>query len=387
MKIIIFSESYYPIINGVSVSTDTLSKGLRERGHDVYIVAPHYPDHKDTDKNIIRTNSLKKLTDNFPLPVRLSKRIDNKISSIAPDIVHTQIPFTYGKIATNWCKKNNICHVSVNHTLYVDYMHYCPFVIRKLVQSKLKRYLKTFYNNCDGIITPSNMMKNHLLDYGVNKKIEIIPTGIDYPKEIDREKTRKIKESLNINENDIVLIYLSRIAKEKNIDLLISSFEIIYKQNKNIKLLIVGGGPQEAELKAKANSMDCGKNIIFTGMIPKKDVYSYLACGDIFTFPSYTETQGLAICEAMASGLGVVAVNGGGVPENINNNIDGILCENDKADFANKILYLVNNPNKLKDIQESAIIKAQDFSIDNMIDKYESYYIKKIEEFKSKNNE
>ena len=340
MKIAIFSESAYPILNGVSVSTDILAKGLIETGHKVMLICPMNSNAKNDSEQpylIKRTPGIS-IYKNYPLPYFDKKHIYNILNEFRPDIVHTQIPFIYGKIAKSWASQNNIPFVTVNHTLYIDYLHY-THIFQSIIKPILKNYLKNFYNSSGMVITPSIMMKDELHSYGVNKEIEVIPTGINMPNPEDLNKTLSIKEQLLISPTDKVIIFLSRIAKEKNIYMLIDAFNALCKEMKGIKLLICGGGPELKNLINYKDKLECRDYIIFTGMIKKDNVYDYLYCGDIYAFPSYTETQGLAVLEAMSSGLAVVAVNEGGVPEVINNNIDGVLCKNSPQDMKNKITF------------------------------------------------
>ena len=375
MKIAILSESAFPIINGVSVSTDILATGLTKIGHEVLLICPNN-NIANQDKikvyKIARTPSIS-LYKEYPLPSFNKKYIYNLLNEFKPDIVHSQIPFIYGKIAQNWSKSNKIPFVTVNHTFYIDYLHYAGF-FKPLIKSPFIVYLRNFYNSSDLVITPSQFMKNQLISYGINQKIEIIPTGINIPSDENVELTLEIKDKLQISPNDSVIIYLSRIAKEKNIYMLIDAFNLLFKEIKSIKLLMCGAGPELKNLILYKDTLECRDNIILTGMIKKEDVNNYLYCGNIFAFPSYTETQGLAIMEAMACGLAVVAVNKGGVPESINNNINGLLCNVSAYDMKNKLKELLINESFCQNIQKQAQIKSKEFSIDNMINKYNNIY-------------
>lgn len=376
MRIVILSESAYPVLNGVSVSTDYLANGLSNLDYDVTLITPKNPKpNNDSEKNykIIRTPSINIVKD-YPLPLFCKGFVYDILNKINPDIVFAQIPFMYGNIGKQWAKENNKVFATCNHTLYIDYLHYFSTLPAPLLRKLLKNYLKKFYNSSDYVLTPSVMMKNQLLSYGVKKDIEIIATGIELPKEKNLDEVAKIKSQLNINENDKVIIYLSRIAKEKNIYMLIDAFEDIYYNHKDVKLVICGSGPEFKNLSEYREKLVCRENIILTGMIEKSKVYKYLYCGDIFAFPSYTETQGLAVCEAMAAGLGVVAVNEGGVPEFIKNNYNGLLANNNINDFKGRLLELLENKSLLEKIKINAKESSNQFTIDEMIRKYEELF-------------
>lgn len=387
MNILIFSESYEPIINGVSISTAVLREGLLKRGHHVHIFAPKHPNQNDEETGVIRIPSFTaSISDNYPIPFPvIERKFFQKFKDLSPDIVLSQIPFILGNTAANWCRYNNTCHVSMNHTLYADYVHYVPLMPKTMASREMKRYIKRFYTKCNAVATPSEMMKESLLNYGVKNEISVIPTGIEMPAAKDPEKISALKKSLGIEPSDMVLVYISRLAKEKNPDLMLDAFEILGGKYKDLKFLIVGGGPGESYVRKRAANSELRERIIITGMVKKSEVYDYLFCGHIFVFPSYTETQGLAVCEALAAGLPVVAVNAGGVPENIENGKTGFLTTNNKSDFAEKIELLITDHALRKDMSERAVVSSSMFSIETMIDRYEVFFTSSYNTYKGLN--
>ena len=375
MKIAILSESAYPVLNGVSVSTDVLASGLTKRGHKVLLICPENSNKNDSNNNyeIVRTPSYN-IVSGYPLPYPNKNLIFSILENFKPDIVHCQIPFTYGLIAKEWTKLTNTTFSAFNHTKYVNYGHYAG-ILKDIIKVPLKSYLANFYNSADIVMTPSIMMKDELKSYGVTKEISVIPTGIPLPEAEDKNVTEEIRRKYNISPTDKVVIYLSRIAKEKNIHLLIDSFNELYSKYNNLKLMVCGGGPDFKELVAYRDTLQSRENIIFTGGVEKKQVYNYLYCGDIFAFPSTTETQGLAVCEAMACGLCVVAVNEGGTVESIENNVDGLLCGNNVNSFKSAISEILDNEKLREKLSFNALKSAENFSIKAMLDKYEDVFV------------
>ncbi|MBQ0104951.1 MAG: glycosyltransferase [Armatimonadetes bacterium] len=376
MKIAILSESFFPVINGVCISTDILAEGLSARGHSVTVICPKNKkkfDDNSKNYNIIRTPSIISFY-GYALPFPSQRFIFDALDKVNPDIVHCQIPFTYGHISYKWAKIHKIPYVSMCHTQYVYYTHYTGQIFSHFTRKYAISFFRKFYNRSDRVLCPSKMMKKELESYGISKDIYIIPTGIKLPKAENKEITLDIKKKFHINENDKVIIYLSRIAKEKNIYMLVDAFEQISKDYTDVKLMICGNGPEYKNLIKYVDSLTSRENIILTGSVEKSKVYDYLYCGDIFAFPSYTETQGLAVNEAMACGLGVVAVNAGGVPESIENNKDGILSSNNVNSFVQKLKELIDNEKLLKKIKENAKNKSVSFTTEKMIDEYEKLY-------------
>ncbi|MBP5274653.1 MAG: glycosyltransferase [Abditibacteriota bacterium] len=372
MNIVIFSESCFPVINGVSASTGILSEGLRRLGHKVTVVAPR---HKAAGKEegVVRTSSfVSGFAKDYPIPSpSCFREADGIIGSLAPDIVHVQIPFVYGVAARRAARRRGIPFVSVSHTLYPEYVHYVPFLPRRICSAAVKKYMARFYDSCDAVAVPSEMMKRELEGYGVKKALKVIPTGIDLPREAP---SARLRETLGIPAGAEVLVYMSRVAKEKNLDMLMDAFRLAAEGRPELFLLITGGGPYLETLKRSAAASPFSRRIVFTGMVQKNRIYDYLGCGDVFVFPSVTETQGLAVCEAQAAGLPVVAVRAGGVPENIDENVTGLLTENDKNAFAAAVLRLLENRELREKMGAEAAKKAAGFSVGAMLKKYEAFY-------------
>ncbi|MBO4548188.1 MAG: glycosyltransferase [Abditibacteriota bacterium] len=370
MNIAILSESCFPVINGVSASTDILFRGLAARGHRVTVIAPDHPDAADTE-GVLRTGSvILKPAKDYPLPSLSGLAgLEDMLAGIRPDVIHAQIPFIYGLQGKRIARKLGVPFVSVSHTLYPEYVHYVPFAPGALAAFAVKKYLARFYSSCDAVATPSAMMKVELMGYGVKREIKIIPTGIRLPA---GGGAGDMRESLGIPRESRVLVYMSRVAKEKNLDLLTEACAGLQADYPGLTLLVIGGGPYLEHMKRQAAAG--GYRCVFTGMVENSRIYDYLRCGDIFVFPSVTETQGLAVCEAQAAGLPVVAVRAGGVPENVVENRTGFLTGNSAEDFAGRIRVLLDNQELRRYMSRWAAAHAANFSIDSMLDRYEAFY-------------
>lgn len=372
MNIAIFTEAYHPIINGVVISIETFKKELQKLGHRVYIFTPEIPGYQDIEEGIFRFFSLPypvrieyRLT--LPLPLKIFKEFKN----LKIDIIHSQHPFFTGKIALSLAKKENIPLVFTYHTQYDKYTHYVPLpqnILKKLVIVWVKNYC----NQCDLIISPSERIKEMIKSYNVKKPVEVVPTGINLKEfeNLDREKVRK---AYNISENEKVLVFAGRLAKEKNIEFLLEIFKMISLELSDIWFLIVGGGPEEENLKNLARKMNI-KNVIFTGYLPKLQVFNCFSAADIFVFSSLTETQGLVLLEAMASYLVPVVLKGPGVEEVITEGVDGFLCPPDKNYFKEKIIKLILDKNLYYKMSQAARKKAEKFSSASLAKKLENIY-------------
>jgi glycosyltransferase involved in cell wall biosynthesis len=377
MKIGIFSESYEPVLNGVSVSISTLICELKRLGHEIWVFAPRFKGHNDKEHRIIRFPSFCTwVAPDYPLAIPYLPRLVEKVQSLELDVIHTHTPFTLGWLGLRLAKRLNIPLVSTNHTLYTEYAHYFPLAPRSVTRLLIIGILRRYYKQCDAIIVPSNPIKELLKGYGIDKPVHVIPTGNTLRVEKDPQVRSQIRQECNIPTHARVLLYVGRLAREKNLELLFKAFDILGDKYSDVYLLVVGGGPYESSCRALADKLVHGNRVRFTGCIPREKVVGYYSAGDIFTFPSTTETQGLVIVEALSAGLPCVVVDAGGAPEMLVNGEDGFLAKNEIGDFASKIDRLLSNPDLLESFSKQAVINANRFSPTEMahrvIEVYES---------------
>jgi len=387
MKIGIFTECYTPVMNGVVVSIQSFKKALEEKGHEVFVFAPGNKEAKD-EKNVYRFPSIADRKGRlYPflvpsLTLEKSYLPEEVIKSL--DLIHSQHMFTAGRLARFAAKKYDKPLVYTYHTLIAEYAHYAG-ILAPITKAYLRNMSKRFCNTCDQVITPSGVIEKILRGYGVIAPIDVIMTGIEPEayKRVSTQVDKQIREKYKIPADAKILLYLSRIAKEKNIDLLIKSFIKIKEQYPKCHLLIVGGGPEEAWLQDQITEYSLQDTVTATGMLPKEEANKMFGLADIFTFPSHTETQGIVIAEAMAAGTPPVAVNEMGPTELIHDGEDGYLVKNNVADFSEHVLKLLTD-DKLRDkFATEGLSRVEEFSNETSVLKLISLYEKVIEKKRS----
>lgn len=391
MRIGIFTDTYPPYINGVSTSISMLERALKKKGHQVYIVTVNPENMKYIkEKNIIRIPGIPtgiydyRLTGIYPI------RAINTIKKWNLDVIHTHTEFGIGTFARIIAKQLNIPLVHTYHTMYEDYVHYITKGYFNDTSKKIVEHLTKFY--CDKtakeLIVPTKKAYDLFIEkYKVDKNIHIIPTGIEiekfYKENINQNKLNKIKEKLNLKNEDFIILYVGRLGKEKNVDFIIENQEYFTKINKNIKLLIVGDGPDLETYKTKTKKLKQEKNIIFTGKVPYNDIQYYYNLGNIFVSASTTETQGLTIIEAMSARLPVVCIDDESFRKTVVNDLNGYLFKN-KKEYRNYIEELIKNKTKLKKLGEQAKISTIEYSSKYYAERVLDVYKKTIEENKIK---
>ena len=350
MRIGIFSDTYYPHINGVSTSIKMLEEELIKKGHKVYIVTVNPDSMKykyDDDGRIIRIPGIPTGIYDYRLTSTYSFKAFNRIREWNLDVIHTQTEFGIGTFARVLGKQLGIPVVHTYHTMYEDYIYYITKGHFDASSKKLVEYITKF--TCDKtikeLIVPTKKTYNLFKDkYKFDRNVHIIPTGINvenfYKETIDWSKVDSIRNKLKIKENDKVLLFLGRIAQEKNIDFLIENHVEILKKHSNCKLMIVGDGPDLEEYRELTKKLNISDKVIFVGKVPWTDTKLYYNLSDIFVTASVTETQGLTVVEAMAASKPVVAINDESFNTTVIDALTGYLFETKEQyiDMINKLL-------------------------------------------------
>lgn len=305
MNIGIFTDTYYPEINGVANSTYELKKGLEQLGHTVYIFTVSNPAVPLEEEGVYRIKSV-------PFPMLKERRIGytifkvwkKKIERLHLDIIHTQTEFVMGHFGRKMADWLGIPHIHTYHTIYEEYLSYLHMPDKQCFRKMAQRFSRICCNHADEIIVPTGKVKRILKQYGVNKDVHVIPSGISLQKfaEPDERQISELRLQLGIGEEQMVLLYIGRLSAEKNISELITYFHNL-DEKKNITLLLVGDGPEREALEQQVRQLHLESRVIFTGMVSFDRIEDYYALGDIFVSGSTSETQGLTYIEALAAGI------------------------------------------------------------------------------------
>ena len=307
LRIGFFTEVFRPVVNGVVESVDGLAAGLRSRGHEVYCFAPSMPGANETEGGVFRMPSLP-LPTNTPyrltLPLVSRRNINNVIKRLS--LVHVHSPFVTGWMGLRYARRYGMPVVFTYHTQLEAYAHYVPFEpnATRFAASQLTR---TFCNLVDAVVVPTPAMALHLRELGVDTRIEIVPSGIDVNRFGAGTRDVALRRRLGVREGERLILFVSRLAREKNVDLLLRA--LAGANDPTLKLVIAGDGPARDELEAFARDLGVADSTRFLGAVEREHLPELYASADAFVFPSTTETQGLVQAEALAAGAYVIAVD------------------------------------------------------------------------------
>lgn len=372
MNVAIFSDSYLPVLNGVSVSVHTLVAGLRARGHRVWVFAPAFPGHGDVDTEVVRFPSLiTPWARGYPLAHPPFRGTLRKFRQLPVEIVHTHTPFTVGFCGLRWAEAAGLPILSTYHTLYDRYVHYVPFLTRRYVSYKVAKHTRYYYSRVTKVITPSQLAADVLRGHGVTTPIEVIRTGIPKADPIPQREARK---RLGIPADETTLLYVGRLASEKNLGLLLECLVRWRSSLPNARLRLVGDGPGRPSLESRAAELGVLDRLTMHGQVGHDEVLIYMAAADLFVFPSTSETQGLVIGEAQSMGLPAVAVRGGGAPETIEHGVDGMVVEDDAQEFARAVEQIVRDPTLRARMSENGLRSPARISPEEYVARVERLY-------------
>jgi 1,2-diacylglycerol 3-alpha-glucosyltransferase len=355
MNILFISDVFFPRVNGVSTSINTFATELRALGHQVTLIAPSYTNEDKQEEWIVRVPSHKIYFDPEDRLMNFSK-----LKALLPwirdkhfDIIHIHTPFTAHYVGIHFGKKLDIPVVETYHTFFEDYLHhYLPF-IPQFISRKLARTIsRRQCNVVDGIVSPSKPMLDVLKQYGIKTPAEVVATGLDDSSfaSVDGEYFRM---SHDIPLAQPMLLFVGRVAHEKNIGFLLEMHVELIKNHPDALLVITGEGPAEESIKHTIEKLGISNQVRMIGYLDRS--HELIACykaADIFVFASKSETQGLVLLEAMAQGTAVVAIAELGTKSILIEGEGVLIAKDDINDFADKVSVLLSDAPKRQMIGE-----------------------------------
>lgn len=387
MRIAIFTDTYYPDINGVVSSIGILRNELMKHGHQVLIITtipPHGVQMND-DSSIIRMNgiSLKSIY-GYRMAGIYNNKIFKQIKVFNPDIIHTQTEYGVGLFGRLCGYKLNVPTVYTFHTNLYDYTYYVTKGIQPLdaiAKIIVKKLMKVYTTHTTSLIVPSDKTASMMKSIGINKKINIVPTGLELErfKIHNEDHTKQIKEKYSLT-NHFSLISLGRLAEEKSLDFIISAMPEIIKRNPDIRLFIIGDGPAKETLTQLTHDLKMDEYIRFAGCQSADVIPDFYYSGDLFVSASLTETQGLTFIEAMASSLPVLA--------RYDSNLDPVIVEGknghffySKEEYVDKVIELSHKD--LIPYKQHAVKHAQQFDSHTFYEGVMQVYDTSIDHFEN----
>ncbi len=374
MKIVVFTETYLPTVNGVVNSIELFRHELTKRGHQIFVVTPHSDaEGFKAREHVFRLPSFPIIGQpSHPLAYMYLNHALSIVDEIKPDIIHVQGMFSAGILGKRAALKRHIPHILTYHTHLEGYAHYAgplAFIVKPL----LRWWTRYFSRHFDVIITPSPSMAKVLKKYGVKNDIVALPTGIELKNYTPHEKNA-LRKKLNFNPTSIYILSVGRLAEEKNVKRLLSDFGRIHVRQPNAKLLLAGDGPDRHVYETIVKAHGLENFVTFLGVVPHDRLIEYFVACDIFAFASLTDTQGIVLIEAMASGTPAVVFNALGPGDIIKHNENGLKATPDTDQFYEHLHLMVENNDLREKLSLGALREVRKYSIEKTTDQLEQIY-------------
>ena len=382
MKILIAADTYYPHVNGASYFTQRLAFYLQQRGHRVLVIAPsrafknEFYTHETPIQGIRSIPVLIQKDFRFSPPFLLGSIVENVIASYAPEVVHVQGHFFICKAVLKEAKKLGLPTVGTNHFMPENLTHYThlpAFAVSWLHKWGWK-WFRTVFEELDIVTTPTHTAARLLQQIGLKKEVLPISCGIDRRQFCPSANGTALKKKYSLPEGKKILLYVGRVDREKNIDIILHGFSRVARIV-NVHLVIAGRGADENRLKGIVRLLGIYERVTFAGFVPDEDLPGFYAMADCFIIAGTAELQSIVTLEAMASGLPVIGVRAMALPELVQAGANGCLFDpGDESGVANCITAVFSDGSRRKEMSAGSLAIIERHDIEQTINQFESIY-------------
>ena len=384
MKVLLANDTYPPQLNGAAVTTQRLAKGLAEMGHSVSVVAPStaYRDevHPDTTCPSVTIYRVKSFTTKPIHPdfrvvsvARIGAKLERIFRSLEPDIVHIQNHFILGKGCLKLSRKLDVPVVGTNHFMPDNVLGYIPKPLQQVSASMMWKECVKVYNRLDCVITPSHAGLELLRDAGLTAPARVISNGIDLRRYAKGTIPESLYQKYRIRRGVPTFIVVGRLEKDKKADLAIRA-TVEAAASADLQTLIVGKGRDQSEFWDLAKRLGAGNKVIFTGYVPDDDLQGLYNLADVYVGPGLAELQGIAVMEAMATGLPVLVANAVALPELVEDGVNGYLFEANQDDLSRKMLLMLEHRDRWEWMGKSSMDRIQRHDMTSALAEVEEVY-------------
>lgn len=362
MRIAIFTETYLPQINGVVTHIKILKEGLEALGHTVLIVTADSKAHTHYLKdNVLHcpAHNLKRIY-NLDLASPVSRTRLKYLREFRPDIIHVHNEFSIGLSGMAIAKILKVPLVYTLHTMYDDYIYYiAPKPLIPLTKKLSHRYFRMFPQNAAVVTGPSKKCQEYTYEIGSDKKVEVIPNPVELdafaPQTSTPQQRAQIREQYHIPQDATVACFVGRLGREKSVDVLLRFWAQEMKPQDNMRLLIIGDGPEKEPLEQLAQQLGITDTVVFTGKVLHPDLPPYVHTCDIYVTASLSDTNSISMLEGMAGGLPVLQLYDELNADQVTNGVNGYMFR-DAAEMGQRLRQIRDmEPEELQKLKTSVI--------------------------------
>lgn len=401
------------MINGVAVFSRNLAAGMKKRGHEVMVLAPSIDGSFSIEEDsefgfrVVRLTSMKmplypdqinevpeaKEFFGVRLPNVLYKNglnvsfnpyseIKKVLDEFQPDIIHDQTPGPVALAVFRYAKQRDIPLVSTDHA-YPDNLTQqvkLPELAKKPINMLMNSYFISFLKRSEYATMPTEQAVADLVPKNrryFKTPVEALSNGIDFSRFSNGGAKPEVYERYDIPRRRPVVLYVGRVDPEKSLEVLVEAFSGVVKKVPEAVLVVVGDGTARPGLEKQAEKLGIAENMRFLGRVVGEDLPQIYRTGTVFCITSTTETQSIVVMEAMASGLPVVAVKAGAVPELVKNGKNGYLCEaGDAKTVAKRLVAVLDDSKQREKMKKESLKRIKKHDISYTLARMEEIYKK-----------
>ncbi|MDR2768863.1 MAG: glycosyltransferase [Treponema sp.] len=401
MRIAIFTDAYWPSVNGVSVSVDTYAHALAGKGHDVLIVCNEYPQNGPgaQPRGKAEAETAGSLTllrvpsgvvffshEDRAAHFRERGRVEAALDSFGAEVLHVNTEFVIAGFGFKYGRKRRLPVIFTFHTMWEEYIaNYFPYIPKAILIRFTRWYMRRIFMQADVLVAPSMQALQMLKGYQTGKLLEHLPTGVDPALfRHSAEELARFRADMEARFPALagkrILLFAGRVAYEKNISLIIALMREWRGRCGDLILMIAGDGPYLDYHRAEAKKLGVEAACVFTGYLPREELSCCYGISKVFLLPSTTETQGLVTIESMLSGVPVVAIGAMGTLEVMGGDNGGFMVPDDSAVFRDRVFDLLEDEELYRRKSEEARRHAQAWTVDalsgKLVDIYHSAIIR-----------
>ena len=353
-RVLIANDTYPPQLNGAAVATQRLAQGLARRGHPVAVAAPNmaYRDGEELEPTGVagreitvyrfKSISTRPLHPQFRITswARINAKLERIFNEFHPDIVHVQNHFVLGQGCLKQGGHRGIPVIGTNHFMPENLFEYIPKPLRSTISAVMWTHCLRTYNRLDCVVSPSQACLELLRGVGLTAPARVISNGIDLSRYVPAGPDPNIYAKYGIRPGVPMFLCVGRLEKDKKVDLVLRAAALAAEKH-NFQTVFVGKGRDEVEFKEMALSLGLGNSVIFTGFVPDGDIPSLYNAADVYIGAGAAELQGIAVMEAMATGLPILAANAVALPELIEEGGNGFLFQHTPEDLARQMVRML----------------------------------------------
>lgn len=384
MKILVANDNYPPQLNGAALASQRLVRGLARRGHRVSVVAPGtaYRDELQADPlepevtvHRIKSFSTKPFHPEFRIPswARITAKLDRIIREADPEIIHLQNHFVVCQASLKLARRYGIPVVGTNHFTPDNLIHHFPKPLRTAGSAVMWRHWLRVYNRLDCVLAPSRACLALVRAAGLTAPAEVVSNGIDLDRYAARGDTHDICDRFGIRKGVPTFLSVGRLERDKKVDLLVRATGTAAAREA-VQTVIAGRGKDEAEFRQLARDLGLDGVVVFTGYVSADDLAALYSLADVYVGAGFAELQGLAVMEAMAAGLPVLAANSLALPELVENDCNGYLFTPTTEGLSDAMLLMLDRRDRWQEMGHNSLAAIQEHDMSQVLQQVEDLY-------------